>query len=321
MRYVFIGGEHHGGTSLASALLGDNQPGVAALRESEITFENEGQHLQNVWPAYRDRKLQNCQPFPRSVCLPTLRRALSVAGANATSLITSAWAHFWQCNVEPCAWRVEKDPDVGSLLLKAVVFPSATILAVMRHPFALAPYDGYDHTNRTTARDALVRWNAVWPFFMEHVAQLQRPYAVVRFEALGDPSAPAKLLALSGYEQTWARRRLGLHGTFDHFQISPALLWGWVNGSWPLTTHPISGACEQTFRELTGYSLQHPVKDSARGLLICGSSNVACSSSQVMSLAVRLEGHLGAQDFSRQVLWVSQQVMRAFVTEQKPGVV
>ena len=205
--------------------------------------------------------------------------------------------------------------------VKAVVFPSATILAVMRHSFALAPYDGYDHTNRTTARDALVRWNAVWPFFMEHVAQLQRPYAVVRFEALGDPSAPAKLLALSGYQQRWARRRLGLHGTFDHFQISPALLWGWVNGSWPLTTHPISGACEQTFRELTGYSLQHPVKDSARGLLICGSSNVACSSSQVMSLAVRLEGHLGAQDFSRQVLWVSQQVMSSFVTEQKPGVV
>ena len=69
--------------------------------------------------------------------------------------------------------------------VKAVVFPSATILAVMRHSFALAPYDGYDHTNRTTAR--VVRWNAVWPFFMEHVAQLQRSYAVVRFEALGDP--------------------------------------------------------------------------------------------------------------------------------------
>ena len=34
-QYIFVGGQHHGGTSLASALLTDQKPGVASLHHAD----------------------------------------------------------------------------------------------------------------------------------------------------------------------------------------------------------------------------------------------------------------------------------------------
>ena len=303
MRYIFIGGQHHGGTSLVSALLGDNQAGIASLRHTP-SAENEGQHLQHMWPPYHARNHSGCAPFSISLCLPMFMKALSTS-ANATATIESDWAPWWQCDIEPCAWRVEKDPDVGSLFFKSVIYPNAILLAVMRHPFALAAFDGYRTiTNRVeiSARSALARWMSVWPFFMAHVCRLQQSHGIVRFEALADPSAPTTLLALSRYGHN-RPRRLDIHGRYGNVTVDPHLIWEWVNSSRPLQADPLAAQCEYIFRALTGYSLQRPVEDSSHSLLICDRN---CKSSNIISLAAQLERALGEMQLSSQMLWAAQ---------------
>ena len=67
-RFLWIGGFHYSGTSLVHLLLAERSNVVSALVNTS-QWEDEGQHVQSVWPAYRDRRPEVCSPYTISLCL------------------------------------------------------------------------------------------------------------------------------------------------------------------------------------------------------------------------------------------------------------
>ena len=269
--YIFVGGLHHGGTSLVHSLLAA-KPHIASLLHSHVS-EDEGQHLQQVWPRYGARKSVQCAPFSKSLCLGVFQSIVQRQNASRVAArLNSAWQPYFKCRDPRCITWVEKDPDVGSLLLKAFAFPSAHILAVMRHPFALARFDGYATTRDTSSRAALGRWAGVWPPFLVALCKATRHYTVLRYESIDSVEAE-ELLDELAYDRRAAAaaqtfRRLKLHGSHREPVITSALIWAWARQS-EFKQDPVALRCERTFFELTGYSLLAPYAASDRNPLIC----------------------------------------------------
>ena len=316
-RIIFVGGQHHGGTSLVHALLATD-PEIAFLNATHV-FESEGQHLQQIWPTVADRNDRHCVPFSKSLCLLKFTSLLAKdssasAVGGALARIEASWAPFWACDAYPipCAYGVEKDPDLGSLLFKAAIFPSTTIVAVMRHPLALANYDGYARSKHPSNEASLARWNAVWPFFLASIDQVAHSYAVVRYEALIYPGASEQLMATGKIVQH-GRRLLDFRGDrLKHPVIDSQLIWAWVNDT---SSAPLGNQLALWFEhvvfELTGYSLQSPQNGSKTSLYIC-SDTAPCHAPAFVKLASELETALGVRGFdARERLWASSYFGRA----------
>ena len=181
-QYLFISGLHHAGTSLVHLLLA-KEPGVASLFNAPSKMA-EGHHLQNIWPRPALREIDQCGPYPLSLCIPEMVRLVKSEAQQSSvrAALLAAWEPWWNQSNPGAVLRIEKDPDLGSAFLKAKVFPSAssTFLLVMRHPY-------YSHrdffTQCNNALECLSLWATVWVHVAARLDQLST-YAILRYEDL-----------------------------------------------------------------------------------------------------------------------------------------
>lgn len=130
-RYLFIGGLHRSGTTLIARVLGQH-PQIASLTGTGVP-EDEGQHLQSVYPtaerhggwgrfAYRDRA--------------HLTERSPLVSPAAAARMDAEWQPYWSDPEAPV--RLEKSPpNLLQLRFLQALWPDASFLVVIRHPVAV----------------------------------------------------------------------------------------------------------------------------------------------------------------------------------------
>ncbi|MEO8330645.1 MAG: sulfotransferase, partial [Candidatus Nanopelagicales bacterium] len=129
-RLVFVGGLHRSGTSLLAQLVADHPQG-SGLSGTEVP-EDEGQHVQDVYPAAR--VFGGPGRFARDEKAHLTEDSLLAKPANAERLL-SAWRPHWDSSKE---YLVEKSPPnlIMSRFLQQL-FPDAFFLFIVRHPVSV----------------------------------------------------------------------------------------------------------------------------------------------------------------------------------------
>jgi len=195
-RLVFVGGLHRSGTTLLADLLAEH-PDVSGLSETGV-WEDEGQHLQDVYPA-ADR-FGGPGRFAFAEAAHLSEDSPLVSERNRERLL-SAWAPYWDTSRR---LLVEKSPPnlIRFRFLQAL-FPGARFVAVIRHPVPVtyATHRFYRKLHRRPQRPTIDRllehWVTAHEIFRRDLGSLDR-VIVVRYEELTD--RPADVLARVGDE-------------------------------------------------------------------------------------------------------------------------
>ena len=130
-RLVFVGGLHRSGTTPVARILGQH-PEVSALAGTGVR-EDEGQHLQSVYPPAWVHG--GSGHFARAGRAHLTESSELVSAANARRLL-DAWRPYWDLSAR---YLVEKSPPnlLMSRFLQAL-FPDAAFVMVVRHPVTVA---------------------------------------------------------------------------------------------------------------------------------------------------------------------------------------
>jgi Sulfotransferase family len=220
-RMVFVGGLHRSGTTPLSRVLGAH-PSVSGLHDTGVT-EDEGQHLQSVYPPARTYGGPG-----RFALSPAahLTEDSPLATPEAAAGLSQAWLPYWDPNRE---LLLEKSPPnliMGRFLQS--IFPGSAMIVVMRHPVIV----GLSNVKwrrlvarrwwlRTSLHDLVLHWFVAHELFREDAGHLKRLHvlkyedliaepdreleAIQRFLGLDQPFATDLLRTSHSqrYEQTW----------------------------------------------------------------------------------------------------------------------
>jgi sulfotransferase family protein len=220
-RMVFVGGLHRSGTTPLSRVLAAH-PSVSGLHDTGVT-EDEGQHLQSVYPPAR------VYGGPGRFALSPaahLTEESPLATPEAAAGLSKAWLPYW----DPARdLLLEKSPPnliMGRFLQS--VFPGSAMIVVMRHPVIV----GLSNVKwrrlvarrwwlRTSLHDLVRHWFVAHELFREDAGHLKRLHvlkyedliaepdreleAIQRFLGLDQPFATDLLRTSHSqrYEQTW----------------------------------------------------------------------------------------------------------------------
>jgi Sulfotransferase family len=181
-RLVFVCGLHRSGTSLIERCLAAH-PDVSGFVGTGMP-ENEGQHLQTVYPPAHRYGGAGLFAFREDAALT---EASPLATAGNRDRLLREWGRHWRPGA---AVGVEKSPPnlIRTRFLQAL-FPDAVFVAVLRHPVAVAGATRKGRRRLLTYRRLVQHWvvaHSILAADAPHVRNLQ----VVRYERfVADPAA------------------------------------------------------------------------------------------------------------------------------------
>lgn len=180
-RLVFVAGLHRSGTTPLARLLAGH-PEISGFSDTGVK-EDEGQHLQRVYPPARDHGGAGRFALDARSHLTELSPLANPV--NAERLLES-WMPHWDLDRR---LLVEKSPPnlVMTRFLQAL-FPAARFVVVVRHPVVVSLSTQKWAGPLTGLGDLLDHWCRAHETFLEDAAHLDRLH-VVRYERLiADPS-------------------------------------------------------------------------------------------------------------------------------------
>jgi Sulfotransferase family len=217
-RLVFVAGLHRSGTTPVARLLAEH-PEISGFHDTGVK-EDEGQHLQDVYPSARE--YGGAGEFaldPRS----HLTESSPLATPENARRLLAGWSKHWDLDRR---LLLEKSPPnlVMTRFLQAL-FPDARFVVVVRHPVVVALSTRKWAGPLAGLRPLLEHWMRAHETFLADMAHLRRVH-VVRYEQLvADPEGTlaelAAFLELSqpidaspldarrsdGYRDTWEKLR------------------------------------------------------------------------------------------------------------------
>lgn len=128
---MFVGGLHRSGTTPLSRWLATH-PGVSGLEGTGV-FEDEGQHLQSVYPvalAHGGPGRFALDPAAR------LTEQSSLVTADASRRLVEAWAPYW--DTDKAALVEKSPPNLVRIRFLRALFPEASFIVIVRHPIAVS---------------------------------------------------------------------------------------------------------------------------------------------------------------------------------------
>lgn len=128
---LFIGGLHRSGTSLIHRCIADH-PKVSGFAATGVP-EDEGQHLQSVYPPAYEHGGPGRFGFDRHA---RLTEQTQLASPESRRRLLAEWGRHW----DPAAsvWVEKSPPNLVRMRFLQSLFPEASFLMVMRHPAAVA---------------------------------------------------------------------------------------------------------------------------------------------------------------------------------------
>jgi hypothetical protein len=215
-RLVFVAGLHRSGTTPLARVLAQH-PQVSGLIGTGVT-EDEGQHLQSVYPpALTYGGAGRFARDPRA----HLTEASRLATPENAARLLEAWRPYWDTSREVL---LEKSPPnlMMTRFLQAL-FPDASFVIVVRHPVSVT-LATHKWRSRTTLRHLLEHWFIAHDLLGQDLPHLRRAH-VLKYEdliarpeqvlnQLGDfleltGPVPAELVRTdqsSSYEHQWESR-------------------------------------------------------------------------------------------------------------------
>lgn len=180
-RIVFVGGLHRSGTSLVARCIGAH-PSVSAFRGTGVE-EDEGQHLQDVYPTARAHGGPG--RFALAPAAHLTERSPLASPANARRLFDQ-WAAYWDLT-RPVL--LEKSPAnlVQARFLQAL-FPDAAFVMVVRHP-AIVTLSTKKWARWRSLGALLDHWFHAHRLFEEDAALLDRVHVVKYEQLMAEPRA------------------------------------------------------------------------------------------------------------------------------------
>ena len=220
-KFIFLCGLHRSGTTPLFHILRDH-PEVSGFRDTGVP-EDEGQHLQTVFPAARTFGGPGRFGFAPQARLT--ENSTTATAANRQKLFQE-WSRHWDLS-KPCL--LEKSPPnlIRTRFLQAL-FPNSYFVVLMRHPIAAClATRKWAHSSL----DSLVEhWLHCHKLFKLDSAHLKQVYVLkyedlIRdtnaqlatiYEFLGLPPHPASVLNPAGndpYFKTWQRMSAEMRGS------------------------------------------------------------------------------------------------------------
>lgn len=189
-RLVFVAGLHRSGTSPVARWIAAH-PMVSGLEHTGVP-EDEGQHIQDVYPPASDHGGPGRFAFDRAARLAADSELVS---ADARDRLWGSWSPHWDLGKRVL---VEKSPpNLVRMRFLQAVFPGSRFVVVVRHPVAVA------YATRKWSRDSLGsllrHWQAAHSLALEDAADVDH-VAFLRFEdLLRDPAGEfARILSFIG---------------------------------------------------------------------------------------------------------------------------
>jgi hypothetical protein len=171
---IFIGGLHKSGTSLAHRLLRAH-PAISGFANTGAP-EDEGQHLQNVYPAAKVYGGPGRFAFDERA---HLTEASTLVSTETRTALLSDWAPYWDLSKDVL---IEKSPPnlIRGRFLQAL-FPGAKFIFMVRHPASVALA-----TRKWTQQqdvELTAHWLVAHDIFRNDLAHLEH-WAWLRYEDL-----------------------------------------------------------------------------------------------------------------------------------------
>lgn len=188
-RLIFVGGLHRSGTTPFSRILGTH-PDISALTNTGGP-EDEGQHVQTVYPAARTYK--GSGHFARAAEAHLTETSPLVDPASASKLLRE-WQPYWDLSRR---YLLEKSPPnmVMTRFLQAL-FPDAYFIIVVRHPATVAlstkkwtRFVSRDPQKFATLSKLVEHWLIAHRILVEDLPYLRRVHVVYYEDLVAQPAA------------------------------------------------------------------------------------------------------------------------------------
>lgn len=179
---IHIHGFHHSGTGfLRKAVYESLGEDYASVHEHTRKAEDEGQHIQGVYPPFYTRK-QFCTnenlhtSFGRLYYCPEM---LNIPTKQNNQVLFQQWSRYWNMT-KP--FLIQKTPTMDVLFLEMMKTTNTIHVIVMRHPFACRPVLA---SKEQKAIFTLCTWLDVWAHVLDTLSNHRvASFAIVNYEAM-----------------------------------------------------------------------------------------------------------------------------------------